>query len=256
MNDKPLDFTTIGTSIDSIDLAAFLISLGFPLVSCNTVEGINVDGGPAPKKTITWKFRDVSENGKHKIEDVRRKWVLPKEFTLDTYKLSRLLAQNLGVIKNLAKKPSTIVWNDYNGIGLLSSTEKTLKHKVLPISTSGFGGICDTSTMALAVTLGVIPNSMYVTNGRLYMSFINSNNSVNVNDVYGMMKDPAMRDPNNFNVIATLICQLDNRSEILANIDKMRKKIRLIGDGGETQVMYEKGKLSAEDKAKIEDLFS
>lgn len=193
--------------------------------------------------------------GLHKLDNVKSKWVLPKGFTLDVYQLSRLLAQNLGIIKNLSKRPGTIIWNDLDGIGLLASRECTEKHKVLPISTTGYGGICDTSTMALAITLGVIPNSMYVSNGRLYMTFQNSSNSVNVNDVHAMMKDPAMRNPTNFNTIATLICQLDNRSEILANIDKMRKKIRLIGDGGETQVMYEKGKLTEKDKNKIQDLF-
>lgn len=255
MTEKPLDFSTIGTTIDSIDLAALLIALGFPLVSCNTVEGIRLDGGVAPKKTITWKFKDYSEDGKHKIDNVRQKWVLPKDFTLDVFQLSRLLAQNLGIIKNIAKRPETIVWNDFDGIGLLANKEKTVNNKVIPISTTGFGGVCDTATIALAITLGVVPNTMYVNNGRLYMTFLNNGNNVTVNDVHNMLKDPAMRDPNNKNAIAVLICQLDNRSEILANIDNMRKKIRLIGDDGETQVLFEKGKLTQKDKAKIEDLF-
>ena len=86
------DLTQIGTSIESVDLAALLIALEFPLISCNTVEGVNLDGGATPRKTITWKFGKVSENGKHRLDEVRRKWILPKEFTLDVYQLSRLLA--------------------------------------------------------------------------------------------------------------------------------------------------------------------
>lgn len=255
MHNQPLKYTTIGTSVDSIDLAAFLIALGFPLISCNTVEGVRLDGGVAPKTTITWKFKDLSEDGKHKIDNVKQKWVLPKKFTLDVYQLSRLLAQNLGIIKNIAKKPQNIVWNDFDGIGMLANTEKTVNNKMLPISTTGFGGVCDTATIALCITLGVVPNSMYVSNGRLYMTFLNNGNNVTVNDVHTMMKDPLMRDPKNTNAIATLICQLDNRSEILANIDKMRKKIRLIGDDGESQVLFEKGKLSDKDKKKISQMF-
>lgn len=250
------DFTTIGTSIESVDLAALLIALDFPLITCNTVEGIRVDGGQTPRKTITWKFGNVSQDGLNKLGDVKSKWVLPKEFTLDVFKLSRLLAQNLGIIKNLAKRPATVIWNDFDGIGLLSSKACSKTCKELPVSTTGFGGVCDTCTMALAVTLGVVPVSMYTSNGRFYMTFSRNSNSVNLDDVITMMRDPNMRKPDNKNQIAILICQLDNRSEILANIDKMRKKIRLIGDGGETQAMFEQGKLTQKDKQKLNDLFS
>lgn len=250
MNDNT---TTMGSSIESVDLAALLIALDFNLISCNTVEGINLDGGKAPKKTITWKFADQSKNGKHKMSSVRQKWVLPKEFTLDVYKLSRLLAQNLGILKNVSKRPSSLVWNDLGGIGLLSTDHLTNNYRDLSISNRGFGGVCDTNTAALAITLGVIPNGLYVDNGRLYVSFDFTPNAVNVTDVFKMLKDPNMRNVLNDNAIATLICQLDNREVILENIQNMRKKIRLIANGGETQVMFEKSQLDEKLKAKIND---
>lgn len=62
-----------------------------------------------------------------------------------------------------------------------------------------------------------------------------------------------MRNVLNDNAIATLICQLDNREVILENIQNMRKKIRLIANGGETQVMFEKSQLDEKLKAKIND---
>lgn len=156
----------------------------------------------------------------------------------------------------MSKHPASILWNDFDGIGQLSSRECSKKCKELPISARGFGGICDTSTIALAITLGVIPSAMYIDNGRLHVSFTRTAKSVNLDDVIRMLKDPNMRRRDNTNAVATLICQLDNRAEILANIDAMRKKVRLIGDGGETQVMFEQGKLKEKDKAKIKDLFS
>lgn len=245
--------TVIGTDIESIDLAALLIALDFPLIDVHVIEGVNIDSaGKNPKNTMSWKFCDKSTDGKYSVDKVRAEWKMPKEFTLDVLKLSRLLAHNLSVVKKIAKRPQNAIYTDMGGIGVIGDRQYRGNSKDLPISNHGFGGVCDSDTIALAVTLGVVPNNMYVSGGRLYMTFFDDAKSIGLNDVVNMMRDERLRNVANTNPVAVLACQLDNRSVILENMDKMRRKVRLIADGGETQVLFEKGRLSEENKKRIQ----
>lgn len=250
---KTQDYSVLATSIESVDLAALLIALDFPMMDATVINGINVDSNEKVNSTMSWKFGSRSSDGKYTIDKIRREWELPKEYTLDVCKLSRLLAHNVGVLKHVSKRPQALVWNDFGGIGMLSDEPRSATYKELPISNSGFGGTCDTSTMALAITLGVIPLSMYISLGRLYMTFSRSDGQLDLNTVQKLMKDPSMRKEGVKNALAVLVCQLDNRAEILANMSMMKQKVRLVSDGGATQVMFTKGALSERDKKKIMD---
>lgn len=204
---------------------------------------------------MSWEFRQKSNDHAYDIDKVRQGWTTPKSFTLDVLQLSRLLAHNLAILKHVAKHPQNVVYNDLGGIGMLSDCSKSSTCKDIPIHNIGWGGTCDSQAMALAITLGCIPATMYMRQGRLYMVFEYQNDKVNIDDIVNMMQDDRMRDPLNKNAISILICQLDNRSEILRNMDKFRRKIRLVGEGGESQVLYDPDRLTAKDKEKIYRFF-
>lgn len=246
----------LGSSIESVDLAALLISLDFPLNEASVIEGKNLDSaGHDPKKTMSWKFCNTSTDGRYTIDKVKEGWKLPKKFTLDVLQLSRLLAHNMAVLKNVAKRPQGLIYSDFGGIGILADEKKSDVAKDIPLNNIGFGGCSDTAANALAITLGCIPVAMYKRGNNLSMLFDYREGKVNIDDIKKMINDDRMRDENNKNAIAVLICQLDNRQEILANIDKFRKKIRLIADGGETQVLYDPNSLSSRDRERIERHF-
>lgn len=204
---------------------------------------------------MSWEFRQKSNDHAYDLDKVRQGWSLPKSFTLDVLQLSRLLAHNLGILKHVSKRPQGVVWSDLGGIGMLGDSPKSSTCKDIPIHNIGWGGTCDTQAMALAITLGCIPATMYMRQGRLYMVFEYQHDKVNIDDVANMMRDDRMRDPLNKNAISILICQLDNRSEILKNMDSFKRKIRLVGEGGESQVLFDPERLSAKDKEKIYQFF-
>lgn len=245
----------IGSTTESVDLAALLLALNFPLMDACVIKGQSLDNSRDPRKTMSWKFAQKSVDGRYDVDKVKRGWVLPKSFTLDVLQLSRLLAHNLAIIKSVAKRPQGLIYSDLGGIGIVGDEAKSDDVKDLAVHTIGYGGTCDTQAIALAITLGVRPSAMYVRQGRLYMVFDYKSGAVNIDDVIGMLKDDNMRDERNTKEIAVLICQLDNRGEILANIDKFRQKVRLIADGGDTQVMYDPNRLSAKDKERIYKFF-
>lgn len=185
---------------------------------------------------MSWSFSQKSLDGKFDIDKVKRAWKLPKDFTLDAIPLSRLLAHNLALLKSLSVKPRNVIYSDLGGIGMLSDNPRSSNAKDILIHNNGFGGECDTATCALALTLGVIPQSLYVERGRLSVVFLNTQDQVSINDVKRLMNDPRMRDPENMHAVAILVCQLENRQIILDEIhnNRVKRNRRLIADGGET----------------------
>lgn len=118
---------------------------------------------------------------------------------------------------------------------MLSDNPQSENAKDLLIHNNGFGGECDTATCALAITLGVVPQSLYVERGRLSVVFLTVPSQVSLNDVKRMLRDPKMRDPENMHAVAILVCQCENRQVILDNMHRMKRNRRLIADGGDTQ---------------------
>lgn len=229
-NDKAI----VGGSTESVDLASLLMALGFKLDDAKVIEGINVDSGREQPKTMSWSFSQKSMDGKFDIDKVKRAWKMPKEFTLDSIPLSRLLAHNLAMLKSLSVKPRNVIFSDLGGIGLLSDNPRSDNAKDIFIHNTGFGGESDSATAALAITLGVVPCSLYVERGRLSVVFLNTQDQVSLNDVKRLMRDPRMREPENMNSVAILVCQLENRQVILDNLHNMKRNRRLVADGGET----------------------
>lgn len=179
---------------------------------------------------------------------------MPKEFTLDAIPLSRLLAHNLAMLKSIAAKPRNVIFSDLGGVGMLSDNPRSDNAKDLLIHNNGFGGESDSATCALALTLGVIPQSLYVERGgRLSVVFLNTQDQVSINDVKRLMNDPRMRDPENMHAVAVLVCQLENRQVILDGIhnNRMKRNRRLIADGGETQILYNPDSVSDKDRERI-----
>lgn len=162
----------LGSSIESIDLAALLLALDFPINDASVIEGKNLDSaGHDPKKTMSWKFCNTSTDGRYTIDKVKDGWKLPKKFTLDVLQLSRLLAHNMAVLKNVAKRPQGLIYSDFGGIGIIGDEKKSDVVKDITLNNIGFGGCSDTSTNALAITLGCIPVGMYMRQGKLNMLF-------------------------------------------------------------------------------------
>lgn len=247
----------LGGTTESVDLAALLLALDFPLNEASIIEGKNLDSsGHDPKSTMSWNFKDKSTDNKYSLDKVKAGWKLPDKFTLDVLQLSRLLAHNCAVLKNIAKKPQGAIFNDFNGIGMLADCKKCENTADITMHNFGWGGVCDTATAALAITLGCIPVAMYMSAGKLHVLFKYEAGKVTVDDIKSMINDDSMRLESNKNPVAILICQLDNRAEILANMSKFRKKIRLIADGGETQVLFDPNNLSQKTREKIERHFS
>lgn len=241
----------MGGSTESVDLAALLMALGFHCDEAKVIEGINVDNGRKQPSTMSWQFSPKSLDNKYDIDKVKRSWKLPKSFTLDAVPLSRLLAHNLAVLKSIAAKPRNVIFSDLGGIGMLSDNPQTENAKDLLIHNNGFGGECDTATCALAITLGVVPQSLYVERGRLSVVFLTVPSQVCLHDVKRMLRDPKMRDPENMHAVAILVCQCLNRQVILDNMHRMKRNRRLIADGGDTQILYNPDSVSEKDKDRI-----
>lgn len=248
---KQEEKAVLGSSTESVDLAALLMALGFRLDDAKVIEGINIDNGKQQPKTMSWSFSSKSVDNKYDIDKVKRQWKMPKAFTLDPVPLSRLLAHNLAMIKSLAVKPRNVIFSDLGGIGMLSDNPRSNNAKDLLIHNNGFGGECDSATAALAITLGVIPQSLYVERGRLSVVFLNTQDQVSLNDVKRLMNDPKMRDPSNMHAVAILVCQLENRGVIIENMHNIKRNRRLIADGGETQILYNPDSVSEKDKERI-----
>lgn len=197
----------ISTTTESIDLAALLLALGFTLNDVSQAEAKSVDGTRTPKQsTMSWDFSEKSEDGAWSIDKVQSGWTLPKQFTLDTLQLSRLLSHNLAVLKHCAQRPQALIWTDLGGIGILGNEPYGDVTKELPINSIGWGGCHDTPTIALAITLGCTPVGLYRKQGQLHVLFQDFSDRVNVSDIQRFMADDRLRDPLNSNAIAVLVC--------------------------------------------------
>lgn len=248
------DTSIIATTVESIDLAAFLLALGFPLIDVNKIESVKANEMMKFSKgtaSLSWQFGQVSEDGRWNLEEVRNGWQLPKEYTLEAPKLSRLLAHNLSLVKSLSQRPRDINYRDMGGIGMISDNDGNI---IVRHQRSGWGGTCNSQLIALAITLGLTPMESYTSCGRLYMTFnAATNGELTLNDLGGLLESPSMRDENNTHVIAYLICQLDNRQVILDDIHNYGKKIRLSSQDGKTQVLYNPASVNKDKQREIID---
>lgn len=207
MNNKN-DAAVIGGSTESVDLAALLMALGFHLIDAKVIESIDITSsrGRQQPKTMSWTFSRKSLDNQYDMDKVKGKWKLPKAYTLDAIPLSRLLAHNLAMLKSLARQPRNVIFSDLGGIGIISDYAQSKNSRDIMIHNSGIGGVSDSATAALAITLGVIPQDIVIERGRLSVSFLMVENQVSINDIQHIMKDDKMRHPENMHAVAILVC--------------------------------------------------
>ena len=246
---------SLGSQVDSIDLAALLLAYNFPLVEANVVETVSLDSVTRPEdrgKMTSWRFGARNPSGMT-VDSVRQKWELPRKGSCSTIAIARLLAHNHAVLRHLATCAQAYrVEPLEGGLGILHSGEgEPIGNRLTALAGES---TCDTDAMALCITLGV-RGSLYIQGGQLRGAFYREDGKVSLRDVLSMLRDSRLRAENNLSMCAVLVCMLDNRKVILENMHAMRKKVRLTQCGGQVQALFTEGSLSREQKLEIERHF-
>lgn len=234
MND--FNFTT---SVDSLDVSALLITLGYELKECKVVNHVNLNTeNHTPRPTsASWHFSKYSrafpEAGN--IEKVLKKYTFPElyEPSVNVYQLAKIAAHNYQVLKTVILKGEKLQQLEGpNYVMLKNNNGKYIGQEAL------YGGSSDIASIAVAAALGCKVISYGMINGKLNVSMAPSKDGINLHMIEQMKHDPAIANENNFNVLPILVAMFINRDILKKEIYEQTKTIMITR--GDRIVMFNK----------------
>lgn len=241
MNDY--NFTT---TVDSLDLSALLITLGFNLNEVKVVNHINLNSQSHTPRPISasWHFAKTSlqypEAGN--IEKVIKRYAFPYpgDKAVNVYQLAKIAAHNYQVLKSVIINGEKLQQLEGPNYTLLKNNNGHEVEKELI-----YGSSTDISSIAIATALGCKVAGYNVINGKLYVNVLPSKDGITIKMIEDMKHDQAIANESNFNTLPVLIATFINREILMKEIHEQNKSVMITR--GDKIVMFGK---NASDKMK------
>ena len=242
MNDN-YNFTT---NVDSLDLSALLITLGFTLNEVKVVNHINLNSEHHAPRPISasWHFSTHSpycpEAGS--IEKVIKKFAFPYQgdAAINVYQLAKIAAHNYQVLKSVILEGKLLQQIGGPNYYLLKNNNGENINKELL-----YGASNDIASIAIASALGWKIIAYNIVNGKLYVNMLPSKDGITLRMLEDMKHDQAIDNANNFNTIPVLVAMFINRQLLMNEIYEQNKSVMITR--GDKLVMFSK---DASDKLK------
>lgn len=247
MNDS-FNFTT---TIDSLDTAALLITLGFELKEVKVVNHINLNSqNHAPRPiSASWHFSKHSPYcpDAGSIEKVLKRYSFPYpgEDAINVYQLAKIAAHNYQVLKSVIldgkvlqqiQGPNYTIFKNNNG-DTINGTD-IYAH----CST-------DIASIAIAGALGCKIDSYSIINNKLFVHMQPSKDGITLRMIEDMKQDYAIANTSNFNTLPVLVAMFINREQLKNEIYEQQKSVMITR--GDKIVMFGK---DASDSLKLKAL--
>lgn len=235
MND--FNFTT---DVNSLDLAALLVTLGFDLKECKVVNHINLNSQNHSPRPISasWHFSTHSPycpDAGH-IEKVMKRYSFPStgEPAVNVYQLAKIAAHNYQVLKSVIlegkklqqiKGPNYTIFKNNNG-------------ENIPQDNYAQFASCDIASIAVAGALGCEIAGYSIINNKLFVRMNPTNDGINLRMIEDMKQDYAISNTTNFNTLPVLIATFINREQLMNEMHEQSKAVMITR--GDKLVMFGK----------------
>jgi len=209
--------------INNVDLAAFLIALGFEMMNYTVTSYIDLnDRNRKRPKSGSWDFADISKNFTElgDCKSVIEKYKLPKkgEPIKNLAELAKLTAHNYQVLKSVLteNKPlMQIIGDNYTVL-------KNDNAANIPNSNSTLFKLDETSdlmTVAIGCAMGCKIGSYYFDeNKQLNICLYASTNGISIKRIEQAKNNEAVEDLNNYEPLFVMLATSINRKELMKGI--------------------------------------
>lgn len=224
------------TAIDSLDFAATLAALGFPLASReNVFEQDFSSSRHATQATCIWRFHPVSPTGLT-IETVQKTWaaalVMNPKVPGDAVSTARRAMQNLRALRSSGNScapifqvrlPATVRLFNFRPSGAPSSMVPSYATHISALAE------CSDVESAVIAAAGCHLASVQVFAGRARAVFRPSENGIDPLHLRDCLRSPQwVEDPSNFAPAAVAMAAIRNRRELMAGSSSGEDLIRLM----------------------------
>ncbi len=217
-------------NINEVDLAAFLIALGFEMQNYTVTSTIDFNQNNKRYKSGAWIFSDYSiykELGD--CTNVLKKYKLPEkgERPKNIAEYAKLTAHNYQVLKSVLTENKPLKQIIGSGYTML----KNENGDFIPISKESFYKLDETRDLmnvAIACALGCrVANYFFNEKRELVVCLYPSTDGITPILIEKEKQNPAVEDETNFNLLPVLIAYSINRKELLKGVYQ-NEKIRII----------------------------
>ena len=204
--------------VDEVDQAALLIALGYELQNYTIITSIDLNSPQAQKrhKSAAWQFSDHSKGCQDygTAQQVLEGYKLPTKGKpiSNTLQAAKLAAHNYQVLKSVILHGEPLMQIDGDGYTML----KNANGVAIPKSEGGEGS-SDIASIAIAAALGCKIVAYSLDAGRLSVEMIAAHNGITLSMIE-QEKDNANPEPDNYNLLPTLVAAFMNREELMRGI--------------------------------------
>lgn len=227
------------TTVDSLDLSALLITLGFNLNEVKVVNHINLNSQSHTPRPISasWHFAKTSlqfpEAGN--IEKVIKRYALPYpgDTAVNIYQLAKIAAHNYQVLKSVILNGEKLQQIEGPNYTLLKNNNgQTINKEII------YGASNDISSIAIATALGCKIIGYNIVNGKLFANVLPTNDGINLKMIENLKHDSSIANESNFNTLPVLIATFINREILMKEIHEQNKSVMITR--GDKIVMFGK----------------
>lgn len=203
-------------SIDKIDLAALLCSLGFEMNNFEVISHVDMNRNNRRTKSANFEFGNRSIDGRD-LETVIKQYHIPAkgEKCLNVYQRARVAAHNYQCLKSVLLEGSKLQQIKCDGYTLLKNANGDDIEKTSHIPAVEHLYSNNLAVIAISTALGCGIGSYYLINNTLKCLITPSEDGITGEQIEQLFNSPSIGDPTNFNVIPVLIATFINREQLL-----------------------------------------
>jgi hypothetical protein len=214
------------TKIDSLDIAALLVTLGYELKEVKCVNHIDLNSqSHAPRPiSASWHFSTHSSycpEAGH-VEKVIKKYEFPYQgdSTVNVYQIAKIAAHNYQVLKSVILNGEKLQQKEGPNYTVLKNNNgDNIEKEVI------YGASCDTASIAIAAALGCKVSSYCIVNDRLYVNMLPSKDGITLKMIEDMKQDQSIANTLNFNTLPVLVAMFINRDILKKEIYEQNKTV-------------------------------
>lgn len=235
--------------INEVDLAAFLIALGFEMEDYSITKTIDLNQNKKRYISGSWSFSDHSlykEMGD--AQSVLRKYKLPEkgQQVKNIAEYAKLTAHNYQVLKSVLVERKPLMQIHGDGYTILKNENGVF----IPEMNSNLYKLDETKDLmnvAISCALGCrVANYCFNEKQELIVSLYPSSNGITPLFIEKEKQNPAVEDETNYNILPVLLAYSINRKELLRGVYN-QERIKIIR-GNKQGIFYKSSDDSVKEK--------
>lgn len=217
-----MNVSSFQTRIDSVDIAALLLSLGFKMQTFRTYTTKSVDSLHVDEdKRAYWEFSPRSQYNSMELSDVLRKYRAPArgEEPANICERAFVVDKNYQALKSITVLGKPLFQQHANNYIILNNTSGQrirLERYGEPASVTDF------DVVAISAALGCTVSRACINNGVVSVDMMPSPDGVTAHSVMECKRSPEVRDVRNFATMPVLLAMMSNRRALMDSIHDKR----------------------------------